>query len=201
MPHERQVSGLFGSGRNVLLAGELVGIGGARHGWTGQRKFLAFRHLRSGLQRRWLGHARCLLVPSQTPETSSLVAMEALACGTPVIAFRAGALAEIVEHGRTGFLVDSTEQMADAILRADSIDPIECRRVAVDRFSADTMTARYLARYQRMVAARRSARSRQDLGVEAVTSLAGLARVRAEWTELWRRASGSSNLRCRLPVS
>jgi glycosyltransferase involved in cell wall biosynthesis len=117
-------------------------------------------------KRRWLGHARCLLVPSQTPETSSLVAMEALACGTPVIAFRAGALAEIVEHGRTGFLVDSTEQMADAILRADSIDPIECRRVAVDRFSADAMTARYLARYQRMVAARRSVPRRADLGLE-----------------------------------
>ena len=141
---------------------------------------------------RWLGQARCLLVPSQIAETSSLVAMEALACGTPVVAFRAGALSEIVEDGRTGFLVDNVEDMARAILRAESIDPVECRRAAVERFSADTMTARYLARYERMVAARRSTPRRGDLEVEEVTSLAGLAHVRTEWAELWRRASQSS---------
>ena len=85
-------------------------------------------------KRRLLSAARCLLVPSMAPETSSLVAMEALACGTPVIAYRAGALAEIVEHGRTGFLVESTEAMADAIGRAGTIDPETCRRAARARF-------------------------------------------------------------------
>ena len=143
-------------------------------------------------KRRLLGQARCLLVPSQTPETSSLVAMEALACGTPVVAFRAGALAEIVEHGRTGFLVDSVDEMTEAISRVGAIDPVECRRAATDRFSADSMTARYLARYERIVAARRSAPVRSCLAVEEVTSADGLARVRMEWAQLWRHTSRSS---------
>jgi glycosyltransferase involved in cell wall biosynthesis len=103
-------------------------------------------------KRRFLTAARCLLVPSLGPETSSLVAMESLACGTPVIAFRAGALPEIVEHGRTGFLVDDPREMAEAIRLADTIDPEECRRVARERFSLETMTSRYLALYAEILA-------------------------------------------------
>jgi glycosyltransferase involved in cell wall biosynthesis len=73
--------------------------------------------------------------------------MEALACGTPVIAFPAGALREIVEHGRTGFLVNDVYEMAEAIRQVDSIDPEECRRAARERFSADRMLQAYLSRY------------------------------------------------------
>jgi hypothetical protein len=102
-------------------------------------------------KRRLLSAARCLLVPSTAPETSSLVAMEALACGTPVVAFAAGALPEIVEHGRTGFLVEDTAGMADAIRTAHTIDPELCRRTARERFSAEAMTARYLERYAGIV--------------------------------------------------
>jgi len=102
-------------------------------------------------KRRLLNSARCLLIPSQVPETSSLVAMEALACGTPVIAFRAGALPEIVEHGVTGFVVDDVEQMAEAIRRADTIDPAACRAAAQTRFSAARMADTYLERYERIL--------------------------------------------------
>ena len=98
-------------------------------------------------KRRLLAMARCLLAPSLAPETSSLVAMEALAAGTPVIAFPAGALADIVEHGRTGFLVGDAREMADAIAAADSLDPEACRAAARRRFSAARMTDEYLARY------------------------------------------------------
>jgi glycosyltransferase involved in cell wall biosynthesis len=73
--------------------------------------------------------------------------MEALACGTPVIAFPAGALPEIVEEGRTGFLVENERQMAEAIAAAGGIDPETCRETARRRFSAAQMTRRYLDLY------------------------------------------------------
>lgn len=99
-------------------------------------------------KRRFLNAARCLVVPSLAPETSSLVAMEAMACGTPVIAFSNGALPEVVEHGRTGFLVDSVEGMAEAMLRAGEIDPEACRAAARERFGLSRMTAAYLETYE-----------------------------------------------------
>ncbi|HKO15351.1 MAG TPA: glycosyltransferase family 4 protein [Gemmatimonadaceae bacterium] len=99
-------------------------------------------------KRQLLAGARCLLVPSLAPETSSLVAMEALACGTPVVAFSAGALPEIVEHGVTGFLVRDVREMADAIAAVGDLDPAACRHAAETRFSADVMTRRYLERYR-----------------------------------------------------
>lgn len=96
---------------------------------------------------RFLAAARCLLVPSLARETSSLVAMEALAAGTPVIAFPTGALPEIVEPGRTGFLVRDVGEMADAIAAADRIDPETCRAAARTRFSLAAMERRYLDLY------------------------------------------------------
>ncbi len=106
-------------------------------------------------KRRLLAACRCLLVPSLAPETSSLVAMEALASGTPVIAFPAGALGEIVEHKRTGFLVSDATEMAEAMRLAATIDPAACRAAAQARFSQADMVRAYLARYRLL--ARRAA--------------------------------------------
>jgi glycosyltransferase involved in cell wall biosynthesis len=103
-------------------------------------------------KRRLLASARCLLVPSLVPETSSLVAMEALAAGTPVVAFAAGALADIVEHGRTGFLVRDEREMAGAIAAAGTLDSEACRRAAHTRFSLPRMTRRYLDLYLELAA-------------------------------------------------
>lgn len=102
-------------------------------------------------KRELLRAARALIVASSVPETSSLVAMEALACGTPVIAFPIGALPEIVEHGQTGFLVHTLDDMVGAIAAAGDIDRKVCRAEAARRFSLARMTRRYIERYENLV--------------------------------------------------
>lgn len=99
-----------------------------------------------------VGAARCLLMPSLVEETSSLAAMEALALGTPVVAFPSGALAQIVEDGRTGFLVRSEEAIAEAALQAAALDPAVCRESARRRFRLRHTMARYLELYRELAA-------------------------------------------------
>ncbi len=94
-----------------------------------------------------LARARCLAHPTLAPETSSLVALEALAAGTPVVAYRSGALRDIVEDGINGFMVDDVFDMAEAIGRAGEISPAQCRRTA-ERFSLDSMIDGYLRLYE-----------------------------------------------------
>jgi glycosyltransferase involved in cell wall biosynthesis len=105
-------------------------------------------------KRRFLTAARCLLMPSLIPETSSLVAMEAIACGTPVVAYPAGALPDIIDPGITGFIVTNPREMADAIHAVDSIDRERCQMIARQRFSQDRMIEAYFG-YYRELAARR----------------------------------------------
>lgn len=102
-----------------------------------------------------LAQAKCLLHPTLAPETSSLVAMEAVAAGTPVIAYRSGALPEIVEDGVTGFLVDSAEEMAAAIRKVHTIDPEICRSTARRRFSRERMVRDYFDLYGQLTRTRR----------------------------------------------
>jgi glycosyltransferase involved in cell wall biosynthesis len=97
-----------------------------------------------------LSRARAVLIPSLVDETSSLVSMEAAACGTPVVAFRRGALPEVIEEGETGLLVDTPEQMAEAVLRSDEIAPGDCRRRAEQFFDSRRMVTRYEALYWRV---------------------------------------------------
>lgn len=99
---------------------------------------------------RLLSRARCLLVPSLAPETSSLVAMEALSCGTPVVAMRSGAIPSVIDDGYTGYLVDSAAEMKRAIGRLAYIDHDACRRVARERFSAERMVNDYVQLYERL---------------------------------------------------
>lgn len=105
-------------------------------------------------KKRLLAQAQCLLIPSTVAETSSLVAMEALASGTPVIAFPSGALPEIIEHGRTGYLVSDVKEMARAITAASDLDPEACRDAARTRFSSTEMAERYLNLYDRIVSSK-----------------------------------------------
>lgn len=105
-------------------------------------------------KKRLLSEAKCLLIPSTVQETSSLVAMEALAAGTPVIAFRSGALPEIVEHGRTGYIVANAREMARAIASIGKIKSEACVKSAWRYFSADQMVDRYMRVYARLIAKR-----------------------------------------------
>ena len=115
---------------------------------TGDSRFLG--PVGGARKRRLLAAARCLLVPSEAPETSSLVSMEAMASGTPVVAFANGALPEIVEPGVTGLLVRDVADMSDAIAEAARLDPEACRAAARARFSADRMADDYLDLYARL---------------------------------------------------
>ncbi len=94
-----------------------------------------------------LSRAKCLLVPSLVAETSSLVAMEAICSGTPVVAFRSGALPEIVDHGISGFVTDSEGEMADAVGRVSEIPADACRSIGAVRFDSCRMADQYLALY------------------------------------------------------
>jgi glycosyltransferase involved in cell wall biosynthesis len=140
----------------LLLGGEVFGY--AAHGeyWRGEllpkldRKHRWIGATDFARKRRLLTAARCVLVPSLVAETGSLVALEALACGTPVIAFPHGALADVVEHGKTGFLVHNAEEMAQAIRVVHRINPETCRRVARERFSISDATRRYLDVYDEL---------------------------------------------------
>ena len=101
-----------------------------------------------------LSNASCLLIPALAAETSSLVAMEAACSGTPVVAFRSGALPEIVEDQITGFLSSSEEEMAQQVERTKGISPFVCREVAEKRFSSDRMFRDYLSLYYSLVSSR-----------------------------------------------
>ncbi|GAA2910729.1 glycosyltransferase family 4 protein [Streptosporangium fragile] len=100
---------------------------------------------------RLLRGARAALFPAQWDEPGGTAVVEALACGAPVIGLRRGCLPELVEHGRTGLLADTEEELRDCLEHAGDIDPDECRRSAARRFSPEVMAERYLDFYGRVL--------------------------------------------------
>jgi glycosyltransferase involved in cell wall biosynthesis len=96
-----------------------------------------------------LQNARATLFPIKWSEPFGLVMIESMACGTPVIATRYGAVPEVIDDGRTGIIVDDHSEMSGALERADRIDPLECRRYVEERFSKERMVADYEAAYEK----------------------------------------------------
>lgn len=134
-------------------------------------------------KRRLLAGARCLVVPSQVPETSCLVAMEALACGTPVVAWNTGALPDVVEHGRTGLLVRDLDGLVRALDEVRHLDRAACRAAAA-RFCASRTAERYLELYDAVAGAQPS-----EAEIELVDDVARLAEL--PWDDLHARSPGA----------
>jgi glycosyltransferase involved in cell wall biosynthesis len=116
----------------------------------------------------FLGRAAALLFPIDWPEPFGLVMIEAMACGTPVVAFRRGSVPEVMDDGASGFVVDDMDQAVDATRRALTLPRALCRQTFERRFQARRMAEDYLRVYRRLVAASthtdRAAGARLDPG-------------------------------------
>jgi glycosyltransferase involved in cell wall biosynthesis len=100
-----------------------------------------------------LGHASALLFPIEWPEPFGLVMIEALACGTPVIAWRRGSVPEVLDDGVSGFVVESIEEAVEAVGKVDRLSRAGCRQVFERRFDAERMAADYVEIYRRLTTA------------------------------------------------
>jgi glycosyltransferase involved in cell wall biosynthesis len=161
-PH-RAIEAARRAGRGLALAGpvqpeneEFFASEVAPHLEGGHVRYLG--SLGADEKRRALVRARGLLMPIEWPEPFGLVMIEALATGTPVIAFERGAASEIVIDGKNGFLVSDVDGMAAAIDRLHEIEPIDCRG-SVERFDVATVCAAYEGVYADAISRTTSATS------------------------------------------
>ncbi|HEY5761095.1 MAG TPA: glycosyltransferase [Steroidobacter sp.] len=99
-----------------------------------------------------LGNARALLFTNEWSEPCPLAVLDALACGTPVIAWRSGATEEVIDHGRSGFIVSSVDDAIRAVANLDLIGRLGCRLAFDDRFGAKRMVRDYVSLYERLLA-------------------------------------------------
>jgi glycosyltransferase involved in cell wall biosynthesis len=116
-----------------------------------------------GVRVRWIGtvagqerdslvaSARVALFPLQWEEPGGTAVVEALALGTPAVGLARGCLPELVEHGRTGWLAKSPDDLASLVQAAGTIDPRECREQAARRFTPAVMAARYADLYEQLI--------------------------------------------------
>ena len=112
-----------------------------------------FRGVIGGAERvETLGNARALLHLIGFDEPFGLSVVEAMACGTPVIAFNRGSMPELIDHGVTGFLVDTVDQAVEAIALIREIDRAACRRAVAERFSVERMADDYIRLYEKLLA-------------------------------------------------
>ena len=108
---------------------------------------------------KFLSEAKALIHPIEWNEPFGMVVIEAMACGTPVIAMKKGAMAEIIEHGVNGFLVKNEQELGEAIDRIGEIDPEACRRTVEQKFSAAAAAEGYIKRYYETIERAKKERS------------------------------------------
>jgi glycosyltransferase involved in cell wall biosynthesis len=99
----------------------------------------------------FLGKARALLFPIDWPEPFGIVMIEAMACGTPVIAWPMGSVPEVMEHGRTGFIVSSLKEALSAVQRVTEFNRRRCRDTFEQRFTVARLAKDYLRVYERLI--------------------------------------------------
>jgi glycosyltransferase involved in cell wall biosynthesis len=107
-----------------------------------------------GEKDEFLGNAYALLFPIDWPEPFGLVMIEAMACGTPIIAYRHGSVDEVMEEGRTGFIVTTLEGAIEAARRIPELNRKRCREVFEERFTSRRMAADYLRVYEGLISSR-----------------------------------------------
>ena len=112
-----------------------------------------------------LGHAMALLFPIDWAEPFGLVMIEAMACGTPVIAYRSGSVPEVITEGVSGFIVETIDEAADAVARLDQLSREGCRAAFEDRFTVDRMARDYVTAYEKVIAGTARANPRVPLAV------------------------------------
>jgi len=99
----------------------------------------------------FVGNAMALVCPYDWPEPFGLVLIEALACGTPVLAYRRGSIPEIIDHGSTGFVCETVDEMVEAVGQVALLERRRCRAAFDERFTADRMARDYVALYERIL--------------------------------------------------
>jgi len=104
-----------------------------------------------GEKDEFLGNAYALLFPIDWPEPFGLVMIEAMACGTPVIAYRGGAVPEVMEQGHTGFVVEGLDDAVEAVRRVPKLSRKRCREVFEQRFTATRMAHDYVQLFERLI--------------------------------------------------
>jgi glycosyltransferase involved in cell wall biosynthesis len=117
-----------------------------------------------GEKDEFIGNAMAVVCPYDWPEPFGLVLIEAFACGTPVLAYRRGSIPEIVDHGVTGFICETVDEMVEAVGQVSLIDRKQCRATFDERFTADRMARDYVALYERLLL--------EDGAVQAAQSMA-----------------------------
>lgn len=131
-----------------------------------------------------LAGALALLFPIDWPEPFGLVMIEALACGTPVIARRRGSVPEVLRHGVTGFICETEDEMVEAVARAATIQRARCRKEFERRFTVEVMAQRYLESYRALAGFRRlaprTAVGRASVSIPRAPRGAGLPAVNKE---------------------
>jgi glycosyltransferase involved in cell wall biosynthesis len=102
-------------------------------------------------KQEFLGNAAALVFPIDWPEPFGLVLLEAMACGTPVVAYPFGSVPELVDHGKSGFLAEDIPAAVSLVKKIDEIDRAGCRQVFEDRFTAARMAADYVTCYTQVI--------------------------------------------------